>query len=142
MAELTGYGAPRHRKGWHEMNADHWLVLSKMPLGGSLAEGKRMWERARVVLWRVRVGLTPLFRPFWPRSPILSHLPLMCLVLTRAVVFRVWALAASMSWAQLLVFNRPIKDTINGERQRKETSSMGAHQEEKQRYSCDSCICF
>lgn len=133
MEELTGYyGAPRHRKGCHGINVDCCLVLSKMSQGDTLAEGKKMGKRARVLLWSMRVGLTLLFYPFWPQSPILSQLPLMCLVLTRVVLLRVWALAASVTWAQLLVFNGSIKDTINGERQEKETYSTGAHWEEGQ----------
>lgn len=103
-----------------------------MSQGDTLAEGKKMGKRARVLLWSMRVGLTLLFYPFWPQSPILSQLPLMCLVLTRVVLLRVWALAASVTWAQLLVFNRSIKDTINGERQEKETYSTGAHWKEGQ----------
>ena len=92
-----------------------------MSLGGtSLVEDKKMWKRARV----------------------LSQLLLMCQVLTRVVLLRV-----SLTWqlpgagAQLLILNRPIKDTINKESQKKDTYSVGTPWEEEQR-SSDSCVHF
>lgn len=60
---------------------------------------------------------------------------------TGAVKVKVWVLDALTMQAQVLVLNRPIKETSNSRKHREEVYSLGSYVEEEQiKMSCDTSL--